>query len=337
VLNKKHSKGEMIMHEVAKLAIDIYKNQGDVTKYSRTEAMEVLRRELIEANGGSDKLTPKSFRNNPLLFEIIEEALDFLIEEGIKGQFDQFVETVTIDHGDTKVFTVKENRLFDVALIADGTGDLRRDRLDVGELTVKTQMYGVGIYEELSRLLAGRVDFTELVDRVARSYENKIQNEIYNAIYNSYNSLGATYAISGTFEESKLDELIAHVEAATGMEAVIMGTKTALSKIQYARESDAMREKHNQFGYYGSFHGTDMMAIKQAHKVGTDEFAIDNNFLLVVPKNPDKFVKLVLEGDSLIIEGDSLNRKDLQRDYIFTKKAGVAVLRASKFGIYRMS
>jgi hypothetical protein len=325
------------MHEIAKLAIDVYKNQGEVTKYSRQEAMEVLRKELIEANGGEEKLTPKSFRRNPQLFEILEEALDVLVEEGLKGQFDQFVETVTIDHGDAKVFTVEENRLFDVAIISDGNGDLRRDRLDSGEFTVGTKIYGVAVYEELSRLLAGRQDFAKLVENVARSYENKIQTDIYNAIYNSFNQLGATYGISGTFSESALDELIAHVEAATGMEAMILGTKSALSKIQYAKESDAMLERHNQFGYYGNFHGTEMFAIKQAHKAGTDEFAIDNSFIMVVPKNPDKFIKLVLEGDSMIIEGDGTNRKDMQREYTFIKKAGIAVISSSRYGIYRFS
>lgn len=325
------------MHEIAKLAVDVYKNQGDVTKFSRSEAMEVLRKELIEANGGSEKLTPKSFRNNPQLFTIIEEALDVLIEEGIKGQFDQFVETVTLEHGDTKVFTVKENRLFDVALVADGTQDIRRERLDSGELTIKTSMYGVSVYEELSRLLANRVDFARLVENVSKSYENKIQNEIYKAVYNSFDSLKAPYKVSGTFSEGQLDELIAHVEASTGMEAMILGTKTALSKIQYAKESDGSVDRRNQFGFYGSFHGTDMMVIKQAHKVGSHEFAIDQNFIMVIPKNPDKFVKLVLEGDSLIIEGDETGRNDLQRDYTFIKKAGIACLSTSQYGIYRFA
>jgi hypothetical protein len=325
------------MHDVAKLAIDVYKNQGDVTKFSRHEAMEVLRRELIEANGGSDKLTPKSFRNNPQLFEILEEALDVLVEEGIKGQFDTFVETVVIDHGDAKVFTIEENRLFDVAIISDGNGDLRRDRLDTGELTVKTQFMGVAVYEELSRLLAGRQDFAKLVENVARSYENKIQTKIYEAIYNSYNQLGSTYAVSGTFSEAVLDELIAHVEAATGMEAMILGTKSALAKINYGTESEKAKQEKNDFGFYGNFHGTPMMAIKQAHKAGTNEFAIDNGFILVVPRTPDKMVKLVLEGDSMIIEGDGTNRKDMQREYTFIKKAGIAVLSASKYGIYRLS
>ncbi|ALA47839.1 hypothetical protein ABE137_12655 [Brevibacillus laterosporus] len=325
------------MHDIAKLAIDVYKNQGDVTKFSRNEAMEVLRRELVEANGGSDKLTPKSFRNNPQLFAILEEALDILIEEGLKGQFDTFVETIVVDHGDTKVFTVEENRLFDVAIISDGNGDLRRDRLDTGELTIKTSIMGVAVYEELARLLAGRQDFAKLVENVARSYDNKIQNLIYDAVYNSYNQLGSTYAVSGSFTEQKLDELIAHVEASTGMEAMILGTKAALAKINYGTASEKSKQEKNDFGFYGNFHGTPMMVIKQAHKVGSTEFAIDNSFLMVVPKTPDKMVKLVLEGDSMIIEGDGSNRKDMQREYTFIKKAGIAVLSSAKYGIYRLT
>lgn len=325
------------MHNTAKLAIEVYRGEGEATKFSRSDSMEVLRRELIAENGGSEKLTPKSFRNNPNLFAILEEALDILVEEGIKGQFDTFVETVVIEHGDAKVFTIEENRLFDVAIISDGNGDLRRDRLDTGELTVKTYIMGVAVYEELSRLLAGRQDFAKLVENVARSYENKIQNLIYDAVYDSYNQLSSTYAVSGTFSEGKLDELIAHIEAATGMDVMILGTKAALAKINYGTESQKAVERRNDFGYYGNFHGTEMMAIKQAHKVGSDEFAIDNGFIMVVPKTPDKFVKLVMEGDSMIVEGDGTNRKDFQRDYTFIKKAGVAVLSAAKYGIYRIA
>lgn len=325
------------MNDIAKLAIQVYKGQGDVSKYSHDDRMEVLRKELVQANGGSEKLTPKSFRKYPVLFEIMEEALDVIIEEGLKGQFDGLVETVTIEAGDAKVFTIKENRLFDVGLISNGNGDLRRDRLDSGEITVRTHIYGVAVYEEMARILTGRVDFAELVNNVAKSYENKIQNDIYNAVYESFNQLGATYGVTGTFSEEELDELIAHVEASTGMEALIMGTGTALGKVKYAVESNNSIDARNNFGYYGKYKGTEMMKLKQAHKVGTQEFAIDSSFLLVIPKNPDKFIKLVIEGESTIVEGDGTNRKDFQRDYTFIKKAGIVVLSASKYGIYRIT
>jgi hypothetical protein len=322
------------MHEITKLAVDLYK--GQVTEFSKENAMEVLRKELIELNGGSHKITPKSFRKHPELFEVLEEALDILIVEGLADQFDDFVETVVLDWGDTKVFTIEENRLFDVAIVADGNFDLRRDRLDSGEITIKTQTMGVAVYEELHRLLAGRVDWAKLVDNVARSYNNKIKTEVYNALYNSFNGLTPTYGVTGVFAETKLRELIGHVEAGTGFEAVIMGTKQALGQITNSTMAESLKESKAKLGYIGHFEGTPMIEIKQAHKPGSDTFAIDNNFLIVTPQSPDKLVKLVLEGDSLIEESVEGVRKDGQRDYTFVKKAGFAVISTSKYGIYRL-
>jgi hypothetical protein len=322
--------------ELVKLALDLKK--GKITNYTKDEANEVLRQELIELNGGSDKLSPKSFRKHPEMFEIIEQILDITINEGLQGQFQDFVETVQLDWGDTMVFTLPENRLFDVSIVADGNGDLRRDRLDSSEVTVKTKTYGVAIYEELHRLLAGRVSFDRMIDIVSRSYENKIQTEIYNAVYNSFDQLSATYRATGTFAEGTLIDLISHVEASTGAEAVIMGTKSALSKI--TREptlvSDSMLDEINRVGYVGLFNGTPLVEIKNTHRVGTTQWAIDNNFLIVAPTGLNPFVKLIFEGDSLVeevVEG----RKDMQREYRFIKKAGFNVLASENYGIYRLA
>jgi hypothetical protein len=322
--------------ELVKLALDMRK--GKITNYTKDEANEVLRQELIELNGGSDKLSPKSFRKHPEMFEIIEQILDITINEGLQGQFQDFVETVQLDWGDTMVFTLPENRLFDVSIVADGNGDLRRDRLDSSEVTVKTKTYGVAIYEELHRLLAGRVSFDRMIDIVARSYENKLQNEIYNAVYNSFDQLNATYRATGTFTEATLIDLISHVEASTGAEAVVMGTKAALSRI--TREptmlSENMLDEINRVGYVGVFNGTPLVEIKNAHRVGTTQWAIDNNFLIVAPTGLDPFVKLIFEGDSLVEEVTE-GRKDMQREYRFIKKAGFNVLISENYGIYRLA
>jgi hypothetical protein len=324
--------------ELVKLALDMRK--GKITNYTKDEANEVLRQELIELNGGSDKLSPKSFRKHPEMFEIIEQILDVTINEGLQNQFQDFVETVQLDWGDTMVFTLPENRLFDVSIVADGNGDLRRERLDSSEVTVKTKTYGIAVYEELHRLLAGRVTFDRLIDVLARSYENKIQNEIYNTVYNSYGSLDATYQVTGTFTEATLIDLIAHVEASTGAEAVVMGTKSALSRVNTGGVdrvvTDSMRDEINRVGYVGVFNGTPLVEIKNAHRVGTTQWAIDNNFLIVAPTGLDPFVKLIFEGDSLIEEVTE-GRKDMQREYRFIKKAGFNVLISENYGIYRLT
>lgn len=320
--------------ELVKLALDMKK--GKITNYTKDEANEVLRQELIELNGGSDKLNAKSFRKYPEMFEIIEQILDNAISEGITDQFQDFVETVQLDWGDTQVFTMDENRLFDVSVVADGNGDIRRDRLDSSEVTVRTKTYAVSVYEELHRILAGRVSFDRMIDIVARSYENKIQTEIYNAIYNSYDQLNATYRATGTFTEATLNDLVAHVEASSNSEVMILGTKSALARIDKDRVSDTMIDERNRMGYVGIYNGTPLVEIKQVHRSGTHEFAIDNNFLIVAPQGLEPFVKLILEGDSLIEEVTE-GRKDMQREYRFIKKAGFVVLASSNYGIYRLA
>lgn len=320
--------------ELVKLALDMRK--GKITQYTKEEANEVLRQELIELNGGSDKLNPKSFRKHPEMFEIMEQILDTAISEGLTDQFADFVETVELNWGDTQVFTLPENRLFNVSVVADGNGDIRRERLDSTDVTVRTKTYAVAIYEELHRILAGRVSFDRMIDGVARSYNNKIQTEIYNAIYNSYDQLNATYRATGTFTEATLNDLIAHVEASTNAESMILGTKSALAKIDPTRISDIMLDERNRMGYMGIYNGTPLVEIKQGHRSGTNDFAIDNNFLIVAPNGLEPFVKLILEGDSLIEEVME-GRNDMQREYRFIKKAGFAVLASENYAIYRLS
>jgi hypothetical protein len=325
----------MPMHELTKLAIDIAKNR--ITKYSKDDASEVLRQELIEMNGGSDKITPKSFRANPQLFAILEEALDTLVVSGLQEQFDDFVETIELDWGDTRVFTVEDNRLFDVALVSDGNLDIRRERIDKGSISVKTKTYAIGIYEELHRLLAGKVDWASLIERVSASYNNKIKTEVYNAIYDSYDQLNPVFQATGTFTEGELTDLIQHVEASTGAQAMVLGTKGALSRITTAEVSDSMIEQRNQLGYLGMYQGTPMIEIRQAHRPNSYDWAIDNNFLIVAPQMENRFVKLILEGDSIIEETTENTRLDMQREYKFIKKAGFAVISSSNYGIYRMT
>ena len=67
------------------------------------------------------------------------------------------------------------------------------------------------IYEELNRVLSGRIDFNEMIDRVNRSYIQKTRNDILN-VWNGISEadLGTTYyPTRGTYDEDKLMDLIA--------------------------------------------------------------------------------------------------------------------------------
>lgn len=324
------------MNEIVSLALDTYRgNLGEFA--SKEQANKTLRQAFYDI-AGTDKIDYKTLRRHKTeIFEVIEEALAILVVEGITNQFDDFVEIRNLAWGDTNIFNIEDNNLFKVATIADGTGNLRRQRLDSGSITIATETKGVKIYEELYRFLAGRIDWNKMVDRVAKSYQNQIANDIYAEVYNAYDILTAPYQVSnsGVFDEAKLLTLIGHVEASTGMECVILGTKTALAKVTPAVVSDNMKDTLNTLGYYGQFKGTEMRAIKQAHSVGTQNFAINDAFLMVVPKTPDKFVKLVLEGEAFILEDAEGKKADMSIDYTFIQKAGTTVLKSAQFGIVR--
>lgn len=324
-------------NEVVKLAIDLYKGSL-LDKYSKEDANEVLRKALIDIAGGKDKLTYKDFRRNKAqFFEIIEEALSVLIVEGLEDQFSDFAEIRNVAWGDTNVFTVPDTKLFPVAVISDGNFNIRKSRLDTGEITVPMVTRGVGIYEELYRFLAGRIDWVEMVNRVAKSYNQEIANEVYNAIYNSYDSLTAPYKVSGAYNEEELTALCQHVEAATGANVLIFGTKMALSKVKPSEISDNMRDRRNQLGYYGVVNGYEMREIRQAHKPGTHDFAIDNNFLLIVPETDNKMVKIVVEGEALVLEKPGGQIADQSLEYVFTMKSGIAVVSSFNYGIYKLA
>lgn len=319
------------------MAIDL--GRGTTGEFSTDDVNETLRKELLSL-AGTDKIDYKTMRKfKPEIFELLEEVLDVLLVEGIEKQFDAFVDYRNVGWGDSPVFEVEDYRLFSVATIADGTGNLKRQRLDSGYLTVTTGTKGVKIYEEFYRFLAGRINFPKMIAKIAKSYNNQIATDIYNAVYGSFTSLSATYGIAGNFVENQMDTLISHVEAATGANCGIWGTKTALAKINPALISQNMMDKINQIGYVGNYKGSEMVAFKQAHTPGTDTFAINGNFAMILPQmaGENKIVKLVVEGDSIIQETPGGLNADMSMEYTFIKKCGIALVIANKFGIYRFA
>ena len=326
---------------LVKIAVDAYK--GHVAgNYSVDDSMEVLRQALVEANGGSTKLDYRAIRDGKCngLFAIVEEIINKTVIEGLPEScplFD-YVDYRNLAEGDTNIFEIRDNGLFVVSDIADGTQGLRRQRLTGGEeITVKTQLKGIKIYEELRRVLAGRVDFNELIDKVAESFQKKINNDIYAAVKAGFDGLISPYKESGSFDESKLTAIIDHVEAATGKKAFILGSKQAVRKITGVKGADSASAKEDLFamGYFGHFYTTPIIVMENAHKVGSTDFVLSNDLYIVA--SDDKFVKFVTEGDTLIIPGDALGNADLSQEYFMAERYGISVVFAEAFGEYALA
>ncbi len=326
---------------VIKLGIDIIQDRVNTEFASKDkyEQMEVLRKALIEANNGSTKLDYKSMRRNVELFEIIEEILVVNDIQGFEDNdfFEQFVDYRNIALGDENYFYIDDNSLFTVNTIAEGVGTTIKQRINTGKHeTVPTVLHTIEVYEELNRLLSGRIDLIQFVERIRKSFQEKKMNDIYNTFYEGISGLPAAFKKSGTYTEEDLIDIIAHVEASTGGEAIIVGTKKALSKVTTAVISESAKERFNQAGFYGIFNGTPMLAIKQAHKAGTYDFAISDDDLWIVTSN-DKPVKFVTEGDALFEQGQATDNADRTIDIFAGERYGLGIVLNQLYGQYQMS
>ena len=94
-------------NSIVKLATDML--HGKVETYDSKSSEDVLREALIAANGGSSKLNVKALRRNKVeIFEIIEELVPLMVNEGLKGDefFMNYVEERNLAEGDKNEFVL---------------------------------------------------------------------------------------------------------------------------------------------------------------------------------------------------------------------------------------
>ena len=326
---------------IIKLGVDICKNQVDTNfaNVSRDEQMETLRKALIDANGGKEKLNYKSMRGNIELFEVIETILEMNDVQGFEENdfFERFVEYKNVALGDENLFYIEDNTLFTVNTTAEGVRDTLRQRINKGKHeSVPVFLHTINVYEEMNRLLSGRIDIVEFVEKIRKSFAEKRMAAIYTTFYEGINGLPAPFGVTGTYTEGDLIDLVAHVEASAGGEAIIVGTKKALSKVTTAVISESARERYNQMGYYGVFNGTPMLSIGQVHKPGTYEFVISDNDLWVVTAN-DKPIKFVTEGDAIFEQGSFMDNADMTVDITAGERWGVGIVLNQLYGQYQLA
>lgn len=322
------------MKEIVKLAIDAYK--GHVEKYSVGQSQEALRQALVEANGGSTKLDYKAIRDGKCngLFALIEEILSRTVVEGLTGDefFNALVDFRNVAEGDQNIFIVEDSNLFVIDDVANGTQGIRRQRLGgSNEVSIPTTMKMVRIYEELNRVLAGRVDFNHFINVVAESFRQKMLNDIYTLWSGATaDDLGgvAYFPAAGSYNEDELLELISHVEAAAGGKtATIVGTKKALRALKDAIGGDVVKNDLYNLGYVGKFYGTPVVATPNRHKVGTTDFVFADDVLTIIAGD-DKPIKFVYEGDPIVLMGDPMQNADFTQEYLYGEKYGLGIVLA---------
>lgn len=322
------------MKDIIKVAVDAY--HGNVEQYSVGQSMELMQKALVEANGGSTVLDYKKIRDGKCngLFTLIEEILSRTVVEGLQEDdyFNALVDFRNVAEGDKNIFDVEDRNLFIVAEAADGTQGIRRQRLGgVSQTSIPTSLKTIKIYEELNRVLAGRVDFNYFINKVSESMRNRLLEDIYalwsNATATDFGGT-AYFPTAGSYDEDELLELIAHVEAAAGGKpATIIGTKKAVRNLAPSIQGTDSKSDLYNLGYYGKFYGTPVVVTPQRHKIGSTDFVLDDDVLTIIAGD-DKPIKVVYEGDPIVLMGDPMQNGDLTQEYLYGEKYGMGIVLA---------
>ena len=323
-------------NDIVKLAVDGYK--GTVEKYSVAQSQETIRKALIKANNGKSYLDYRDIRDGkcPELFSLVEMLISRTSIEGLQNDdyFNSLVEFRNVADGDRAEFIVNDNSLFIVSEAADGTQAVRRQRLaGAKSTTIPTSYKTIRIYEEMNRVLSGRVDFNEMITKVSESINQKLLNDIYSLwIGATATQLGGTayFPTAGAYDADTLLDVISHVEAAAGgKSATIIGTKKGLRNLKEDIQSDGAKDELHNMGYYGKFYGTPCVAIPQRHKVGTTDFVFDDDVLTIIAGD-DKPIKVVYEGQPIVDFGNFTDNMDLTQEYFYGVKYGTGLVVAGE-------
>lgn len=307
-------------NELLKLSIDAL--NGRVSgEFSAKEQSQGIIDGIVELNGGSNKIDVRNFHRGTELFAYVEEVLPYVVQSGLQADqmFLNLVDQRNLAEGDMNEFWTEDKSLFLVGNISRGTQAVRRQRLNAGEkISIPTQMRAIKVYEELRRLAANRVDWNTFIDRVSQSFIQDTRMRMlaaFEGIATNTAGLSSTYVKSGSYNSADLLEIIEHVEAATGKTATIFATRAGARKLTDAviGAADSSKEDIYALGFYGKFYGTPIVTMKQAHKYGTDEFAINDNKIYVIASD-DKPIKYVTEGTGLLVERQATDNADLTQE-----------------------
>ena len=282
----------MARTELQQLCFDVY--YGNTGKYSEQQGSDVIREMFLERLGVDEvpqtKAKFKRFmkKHKDEFYELLEETLTEIVNRISLDSYSEFIDYGYCDLGDKPIFRVKNNKLYDTAVIA--TGVRTRERQKMHDRRVETSAFRVSIkiYEEGFDFLTGKINWSELCDKCAESFVHKRATIATACMFNAYDEVAnpLTHVSTNTAGlETKLKDIIQIVEAKSGVTCQIVGTKGALARVPASGgvySVDDSKDKR-EFGYVKIFEGTRCVELPQYFDEETADFEIPNNTLLIVP------------------------------------------------------
>lgn len=327
---------------VKDVAVALY-NGNIQTKFGRSEeeGNELLRKAILKTAGCENGWDKYVFEHNKhLVFKLLSEVLEEVVGEQLMQQYEAWVDYRSVALGDTIEFKVPNKDLFEVGMVADGTDNLRRQRILHGKVAMQSFQLGVKIYEEYVMFVMGKIDFADMINRVAKSVNNALMRIVVKGIEQAYvPTTTEKYGYAGTYSDDEVLRVAQNVEAKTGLRPVIYGTKGALANLRKSSQAlwaDADKNELREMGHVGMFNGYQVIEIPNFMDVN-DNLVLKQDELFIIPEGT-KIIKLVNEGNAEVFEStDQHARLDNQIEYQFIQRFQLGVLKSNVYGVVIIS
>ena len=304
---------------------------------SNDDANELIRKAILKTAGCENGWDKYMFDHNKhLVFKLLSEILEETINDQMIEKYNAWVDFRSVALGDTIEFRVPNQDLFEVGLVADGSDNLRRQRVLHNKIAMQSFAMGVKIYEEYLMFVMGKVDFPDMIQRVAKSIDNALMRMIVKGIENAYVPVAnETFGYSGTYDDNEVLRVAQNVEAKTGVKPVIYGGKGALANLRKSSNalwSEAEKEEVRNLGHVGKFNGYDVIEIPNFMD-NHDQLVLRQDMIFIIPDGT-KIIKLINEGNAEVHEvTDQHARLDNQVEYQFIQRYQLGVLKSNVYGV----
>ena len=315
------------MSNLRQLCIDVY-NGVDVKFENGETGNDMIVNAINKAFGGIDMSNAQAVKEAlaygkvdfAIINEVISTAIDLTTEDG--SAIWNFVDYKNGALGDKNEFYVEGSDLLRVDVVTRGTQGVRRQRMLSKKISVETVTKAIKIYDEISRIASGRINWAAFVDKIGKSFAN----DRFNAVVSAFGNITASgdYAKGSSFTENAMIDLLTTVEN-DGNKPKIFGSLQALRNLTMAQTGETIKDDYYNMGYMGKFNGYDCFRIAGKN--------VPNNKLFVVGAD-EKFIKIYDEGDTLTIPHDFTETADMTQELQVQRTYGVTVAMGSKVGVY---
>lgn len=272
-------------------------------------------------------------------FSVLEETINKINAKTEIEQALNFCEVKSMSEGDSLTFHIPSNHLLSVSTVANGVRSVHFQTLWEEEFTLTPKVKKAGVKVDIYRVASGMYDWGWLLNQVVKSFRTKQQQEVVDLVYGGYSTIGTNFK-EATFAQDTYIKLAERVSAANGSPAITLGTKVALNKILPTSDFLKMQlgQEFTDTGYIQSPFGIPTIRLEQSIKPNSAyDFAISNDYVIIISSATDKIVKLGTEGKTTIRQSNQFDNADDSMSYTITEKWEMKLISQSYYGVVKVS